>query len=498
MSNSWNTPGLTKPIQEDVPHMQEKLTALLKQDPSSIADVPVGAKRLVEISTGHWKIQQFDGESWQPLPGMLDHNVHAVDGYHAAITPNANTIAVRGEDKKLPGDITGNAATATVAATLSDTLPVEKGGTGATTSAEARNNLGAAPTSHTSPSGTYGLATDELYGHVRSDGTTTLVAAGEIVVKDVAIGGDTADTASGRGQIGDVLKNHEFDDFNDVVSSGIYYVWGTTLVNAANHPPTTAAGYLIVRGREGGSQVVQTFIEVGSNTTYIRCAASSTTWLDWVRVITEANTATTSAYGITKLSSAVNSTSEGLAATSKAVKLAYDKAAAIGIATSTKAGISKPSTGLTITEDGAMSVLLNNTVTSTSSTQAATANAVKTAYDKAVDAYNKANSATAKAYITTTWHSGANWYRKWSDGFIEQGGYTQLSTVAPTRYDDLTLLTPFTTNQYSFVAVPESLDDSFYVNDSVSFLRTNKTKSSIRIVSEQTGDYYICWYACGY
>lgn len=417
MSNSWNTPGLTKPIQEDVPYMQEKLTALLKQDPSSIADVPVGAKRLVEISTGHWKIQQFDGESWQPLPGMLDHNVHAVDGYHAAITPNANTIAVRGEDKKLPGDITGNAATATVAATLSDTLPVEKGGTGATTLTEARNNLGAAPTSHTSPSGTYGLATDELYGHVRSDGTTTLVAAGEIVVKDVAIGGDTADTASGRGQIGDVLKNHEFDDFNDVVSSGIYYVWGTTLVNAANHPPTTAAGYLIVRGREGGSQAVQTFIEVGSNTTYIRCAASSTIWLDWVRMITEANTATTSAYGITKLSSAVNSTSTTIAATSYAVKLVNDKATKI--ATTAAAGIVKPRTGLTVGADGELAVKFNNTVTSTSSTQAATANAVKIAYDKAVEAYNLAGTSfLAPDFKKKVKKTLGTQYTATGDGFI--------------------------------------------------------------------------------
>lgn len=28
-----------------------------------------------------------------------------------------------------------------------------------------------------------------------------------------------------------------------------------------------------------------------------------------------------------------------------------------------------------------------------------------------------------KAYITETWSIGESWYRKWSDGFIEQGGY---------------------------------------------------------------------------
>ena len=29
--------------------------------------------------------------------------------------------------------------------------------------------------------------------------------------------------------------------------------------------------------------------------------------------------------------------------------------------------------------------------------------------------------ATPNAYVTQTWRSGTSWYRKWSDGFIEQG-----------------------------------------------------------------------------
>ena len=30
-------------------------------------------------------------------------------------------------------------------------------------------------------------------------------------------------------------------------------------------------------------------------------------------------------------------------------------------------------------------------------------------------------------YVDNTWHNGSNWYRKWSDGFIEQGGITAYS-----------------------------------------------------------------------
>lgn len=398
-TNSWNTPGLTKPIQEDVPHMQEKLAALLKQDPTSIEDIPVGAKRLVEISTGKWQLQQFNGESWEAVKKLV-HDADTVDSYHAAITPNANTIAVRGADKKLQGDITGNAATATSATTLSRTLPINKGGTGATTSAAARTNLGAAPVAHASSAGTYGLATDTNYGHVRSDGTTTKIAAGEVVVKDVAIGGDTADTASSRGQIGSVLADLSIDDFNDVTDAGVYFLLTSTASSAANRPPTTLGGFLIVEEYKGKIHVRQIYFVYNSNLIYTR-EKNLSTWSAWNQIITNANTATTSAYGITKLTSAVNSTVENLAATPKAVKTAYDKAVAaynladgieISIATTAKAGIVRPSTGLTIDAAGLLKVNLNNTVTSTSTAQAATANAAKMAYDKAVAAYNLAGS----------------------------------------------------------------------------------------------------------
>ena len=38
---------------------------------------------------------------------------------------------------------------------------------------------------------------------------------------------------------------------------------------------------------------------------------------------------------------------------------------------------------------------------------------------------------TPQGYITQTWHSGANWYRVWSDGFIEQGGVVRLGGGNP-------------------------------------------------------------------
>ena len=44
-------------------------------------------------------------------------------------------------------------------------------------------------------------------------------------------------------------------------------------------------------------------------------------------------------------------------------------------------------------------------------------------------------------YVTSTWSSGANWYRKWSDGFIEQGG--QETGVSEENYAIISFNTPF-------------------------------------------------------
>lgn len=49
-----------------------------------------------------------------------------------------------------------------------------------------------------------------------------------------------------------------------------------------------------------------------------------------------------------------------------------------------------------------------------------------------------------RAYIIETWHNGASWYRKWSDGWIEQGGHYSEGTNT-TR---VTLNIPMATEDY--------------------------------------------------
>lgn len=53
-----------------------------------------------------------------------------------------------------------------------------------------------------------------------------------------------------------------------------------------------------------------------------------------------------------------------------------------------------------------------------------------------------------KAHITTTWHSETEWYRVWSDGFIEQGGHGTGSAC--------TFSKPFSNKNYTFNVQPSS------------------------------------------
>ena len=118
MAVSVNSPSLNNPIRTDVPAIQQKEAALLKMDPTNVSDLEVGAKRLTEISSGNWQFQMWNGSQWVNV-GKLQMDVDTVDSYHASITPKANTVAVRGSDGKLQDSITGNAATADYAVTLS-------------------------------------------------------------------------------------------------------------------------------------------------------------------------------------------------------------------------------------------------------------------------------------------------------------------------------------------------------------------------------------------
>lgn len=91
---------------------------------------------------------------------------------------------------------------------------------------------------------------------------------------------------------------------------------------------------------------------------------------------------------------------------------------------------------------------------------------------------------TPNAYVTESWRSGTNWYRKWSNGTIEQGGVS--GNVRP-----ITFFTPFSGTNYSFVGSLVG-DSSASYPLLLSSKRANQIYLSITDLASG-----INWYACG-
>lgn len=325
-------------------------------------DVPSKADLSSEVSTRTSEVARLDQKIIDNIPPAATTSVRGTTTLSSAVDSVSEAMAATPKAVKTAYDaaISAKSGVDTVDARVTNEVNT------LTANIEAVQSS-CAPTSHASSSTTYGLATNTNYGHVRSDGDTTNIVAGEVVVKDVAIGGVVADLASKRGQIGNIpritVKYPNLSDFNDVKDSGVYFCMNADM-RAAN-APDSLGGTLKVMTYTGGQYIRQIFYSYVWSTIlqrfYIR-ENTTTPWSPWTSIITKNNlatsstpgivkpgtgtsidgdgslnvdTATTSQKGIVQLSSATNSESELVAATSKAVKAAYDKA----VEASNKAGL---------------------------------------------------------------------------------------------------------------------------------------------------------------
>ena len=204
------------------------------------------------------------------------------------------------------------------------------------------------------------------------DGKTTQAAAGGVItVKDVAIGGDLGDLASARGQVGDAKEMPDLD-FNTLTTPGNYRITG----NPTNGPSLplnisgASIGSLIVAGTLGQNGRIFQIMISGSTVTWRTVQDSTgTTWSAWQQLLSgnkvgdgirttqgiisvpEYEGATASKAGtsglvppaaagqhesfltgggeykpaLTKISDSVNLADSKTAASAKAVKAAYDR-----------------------------------------------------------------------------------------------------------------------------------------------------------------------------
>ena len=221
---SITSPRLNNTIRTDVPAINAILKALAKADPSILSDIENGTKRFYEGTSG-WEFQELINGAWTTHTNF-NIDAQSVDGFNTSVDAVASTIVVRGTDGKLKGNLTGKADTAGTADKLASTLAVTAGGTGATSVADARTNLGVPPTNHKSTTTNYGVSSATEYGHSMAGSATpkpdtengtvgvdvthfsrqdhahpitkgTTSTVGAVTLKDTYTGNETASTSTG-------------------------------------------------------------------------------------------------------------------------------------------------------------------------------------------------------------------------------------------------------------------------------------------------------------
>lgn len=97
-----------------------------------------------------------------------------------------------------------------------------------------------------------------------------------------------------------------------------------------------------------------------------------------------------------------------------------------------------------------------------------------------------------KPYVKETFRSGTEWYRRYSDGFIEQSGMVT-SNSGTITYN---FITPFKDTNYGLLCSQNSGGVGVQSNGMV-IRKVSNTQFSVIFTKESTGITYT-WYACGY
>lgn len=110
---------------------------------------------------------------------------------------------------------------------------------------------------------------------------------------------------------------------------------------------------------------------------------------------------------------------------------------------------------------------------------------------------------TSTPHIVETWKSsdGLSWYRKWSDGWIEQGGYETSYDSKGTYTCSKTIVfnTPFSDTKYGFHATTRGESQMTYEDKNTARSTTGlKVSNNIKNGISSNTTQGISWYACGY
>lgn len=224
------------------------------------------------------------------IPALNEFAVDVNASVDAAALSERNAHDSEDVAKRKAGEASGSAGAAKVSednAKVSETNALASKNAAASSATAAQNAKVAAEAARDEAQdfSNVGYASESHAGLAKVDGKTTRADAGGVItVKDVAIGGNLGDLASARGQVGDARQLADLD-FNMLTVPGFYRTTG----NPQNGPigiSGASIGSLFVSGMQGnGNRLFQ--IMVSGNGIYWRASISGgTTWEIWNQVLT--------------------------------------------------------------------------------------------------------------------------------------------------------------------------------------------------------------------
>lgn len=103
-----------------------------------------------------------------------------------------------------------------------------------------------------------------------------------------------------------------------------------------------------------------------------------------------------------------------------------------------------------------------------------------------------------KAHVTETWRVGTEWYRRWSDGWLEQGGRLRMTVWTGGGDPDRTFTLPvaFSNDTYATVVTGEG----GYGWGTVKTIEQTTSSVTVSGTGASTNDYisYVHYYCSGY
>lgn len=102
-------------------------------------------------------------------------------------------------------------------------------------------------------------------------------------------------------------------------------------------------------------------------------------------------------------------------------------------------------------------------------------------------------SSDVKAYVYAKWLSGTNWYKKYNDGWIEQGGIS--AAVGGAGQITVSLNTAFKNTNYTITIATDNTDPGADQGNEATAIKS-KTTTSFNVYKWNMRK--VSWYACGY